>query len=73
MNRQRRCGTYMQWTITQHKKEQIWVSSREVDEPRACYVEWSKSEREKQILYTYGMWKNSIDETIFREGMEMQI
>ena len=22
-----------------------------VDEPRACYTEWSKSEREKQILY----------------------
>ena len=27
----------------------IWVSSREVDEPRACYTEWSKSEREKQM------------------------
>ena len=23
----------------------------EVAEPRACYTEWSKSEREKQILY----------------------
>ena len=23
----------------------------EVDEPRACYTEWSKSEREKQISY----------------------
>ena len=22
------------------------------DEPGACYTEWSKSEREKQILYT---------------------
>ena len=31
------------------KKEWIWVSSTEVDEPRACYTEWSKSEREKQI------------------------
>ena len=51
MNRQRRCGTYMQWTITQHKKEQIWVSSSEVDELRACCIERSKSEREKQILY----------------------
>ena len=29
-----------------------WVSSNEVDEPRACYTEWSKSEREKQLLYT---------------------
>ena len=34
-----------------HKKEHIWVSSNEVDEPRAYYTEWSKSEREKQILY----------------------
>ena len=33
------------------KRECIWVSSNEVDEPRACYTEWSKSEREKQILY----------------------
>ena len=29
-----------------------WASSNEVDEPRACYTEWSKSEREKQLLYT---------------------
>ena len=27
------------------------VSETEMDEPRACYAEWSKSEREKQILY----------------------
>ena len=27
-------------------KEWIWVSSSEVDEPRACFTEWSKSERE---------------------------
>ena len=40
-----------------HKKEWIWVSYSEVDEPRTCYTEWSRSEREKQILYsnTY-MW-----------------
>ena len=34
-----------------HKKEHIWVSSNEVDEPRAYYTDWSKSEREKQISY----------------------
>ena len=27
-------------------KEQIWVSSDEVDEPRTYYTEWSESERE---------------------------
>ena len=37
--------------LLSHKKECIWVSSNEVDEPRAYYIEWSKSEREKQILY----------------------
>ena len=37
--------------LLSHKKEYIWVSSNEVDEPRAYYTEWSKSEREKQILY----------------------
>ena len=33
------------------KKEHIWVSSNEVDEPRAYYTEGSKPERERQILY----------------------
>ena len=29
-----------------YKKECVWVSSNEVDEPRAYYTEWGKSERE---------------------------
>ena len=33
------------------KKEWNWVICREVDGPRNCHTEWSKSEREKQILY----------------------
>ena len=33
------------------KKEQVGVSCSEVDEPRDCYTEWSKSEREKWISY----------------------
>ena len=37
------------WTEL-NEKEQIWVSCSEVDEPIACYTEWSKSERERQIL-----------------------
>ena len=32
-----------------YKKEHIWVSANEVDEPRAYYTEWSKSEKERQI------------------------
>ena len=35
------------------KKESIWVSCREVDEPRVSYIEWSESEREKQVLYIH--------------------
>ena len=29
------------------KKERIWLSSNEVDEPRAYSIEWNNSEREK--------------------------
>ena len=43
--------TYIQWNIS-HKKEHIWINSNEVDEPRAYYTEWGKSEREKQISYS---------------------
>ena len=37
--------------LLSHKNDHIWVSSSKVDEPRACYIEWSKSEREKQISH----------------------
>ena len=37
--------------LLSYKKESIWVSSNEVDEPGAYYTEWSKSGRERQILY----------------------
>ena len=33
--------------LLSHKKECIWVSSDEVDEPRTYYTEWSESERER--------------------------
>ena len=43
--------------LLSHKKERIWVSSNEVDEPTAYYTEWSQSEREKQVLYISAyMW-----------------
>ena len=34
-----------------YKTEHIWVSSNEVGEPGAYYIEWNKWERERQILY----------------------
>ena len=33
------------------KKECGWVSFSDMEEPSAYYTAWSKSEREKQILY----------------------
>ena len=33
--------------LLSHKKEHIWVSSNEVDEPRTYYTEWSESEKER--------------------------
>ena len=35
--------------LLKHRKEQNWVICRDVDGPRVCHTEWSKSEREKQI------------------------
>ena len=40
--------------LLSHTKEHIWVSSNEVDDPRAYYTEWSKSERE--IPMTDSCW-----------------
>ena len=34
-----------------YEKECIWFSSNEMDEPGTYYTEWSKKERERQILY----------------------
>ena len=38
--------------LLSHKKEQNWVVYSDMDEPRVCITEWSKSEREKQISST---------------------
>ena len=62
--------------LLSHKKERIWVSSSEVDEPRACYTLWSKLERENTfhiLMPIYEIWKNGIDEPICRAGIETQI
>ena len=33
--------------LASYKKEVTWVSSNEVDEPRAFYTEWSKKKKDK--------------------------
>ena len=37
--------------LLSYKKRMHLSQRNEVDEPRAYYTEWSKSERERQILY----------------------
>ena len=37
--------------LLSHKKERNWVICSDMDKPRVCHTEWSKSERGKQILY----------------------
>ena len=46
------------WTdYLSHKKEQNCTICRDVDRPRDCHGEWSKSEKEKQISYINAyMW-----------------
>ena len=47
------CGTYIQWNITSHIKKCICVHSNEVNEPRAYYTEWSKSEKQVYNINAY--------------------
>ena len=43
--------------LLSHRKEPIWVSSNEVDEPRTYYTERSESERERYISHSNAhMW-----------------
>ena len=47
--------------LLSHKKERNWVICWDVDGSRDYYTEWSKSEREKQILYINAyMWNLKI-------------
>ena len=62
--------------LLSHKKGWIWVSWTEVNEPEACYTEWSKSERERQIshinayIWNLGKW---YCETICMAGIKTQV
>ena len=64
--------------LLSHKKKLNWVICSEVDGPRVCHTEWSKSEREKQTLYanTY-IWnlkkKKGSEEPRGGTGKKMQM
>ena len=51
------------------KKEYIWISANEVDEPGSCYTERSKSETERQIYMecTYMEFRKAVA-TILHAG-----
>ena len=66
--------------LLSHKKKWNGAICSEVDGPRVCHTEWSKSEREKQIPYanTY-IWnlkqktkKNGSEEPRGRTGIKTQ-
>ena len=66
----RRCGTYIQWNITQPWKEQNNAICSNMDGSRDFHIKWSKSERERGIPYyiTY-MWNliYGTNELIYRK------
>ena len=39
--------------LLSHRKECIWVSATETGEPRAYYIEWSKSEKNKYHILVH--------------------
>ena len=60
--------------LLSHKKEQKSAICRDVDGPRDCHTERSKSDRERQISYdnTY-MWnlkKNDTNELIYKTEID---
>ena len=59
-----------------YKREQNWVICSDVDEPRICHIECSKSKRGKQVSYinTYiRNLENATDEPVCKAGIETQI
>ena len=65
--------------LLSHKKKRNWVIFSEVYGLRVCHTEWSKSEREKQILYANvyiyresKKKKSGTDEPSGRAGIKMQ-
>ena len=62
--------------LLSHKKKWNWVICSEVDGPIDCHTEWSKSEREKQILYINAyMWnlkRNDTNALIYKTETDSQ-
>ena len=57
--------------LLSHKKEHIWVSFDEVDEPRAYFMQSEVSQKQKDkyctLMHIYRIYKNGTEEFIYRE------
>ena len=62
--------------LLSHKKEWNSAICRDVDGPRDCHTEWSKSERENQVsyinAYMQNLKKTGIDNLIYKAEIETQ-
>ena len=59
--------------LLSHIKEWNWIICRDVDGPRLCHTQWSKSRTEKRITYINGyMWnlENGIDNLFCKAEIE---
>ena len=62
--------------LLSHKKEWNNVICSNMDGPRDCHTEWSKSDRERQMLYDIAyVWnlKSGTNEPIYRTEIESQM
>ena len=60
--------------LLSHKKEWSNAICSDIDGPRDCYTEWSKSDRERQISFDNALnvesKKNGTNEPIYRTEIE---
>ena len=60
--------------LLNHKKEWNKAICSNMDEPRDCYIEWSKSDRKRQIsynsIYMQNLKKNDTNELIYKTEID---
>ena len=57
--------------LLSHNEKQICIHSSEVDEPRACYTEWSQSKEKNEyciLMHIYGILKIGPNEPVCKAG-----
>ena len=62
--------------LLSHKKEQNNAICSNIDGPRDCHTEWSKSDRERQVSYDIiYMWtlKKGTNELTYKTEIELQM